>query len=91
MGRIAYNTHGIRGIYARGEFYTLIDPARQPETDPDFLCHEARNHAEHICQLKKQREGKAVKDLAKDPRISCLLCEALANSAEYVCSPVELT
>ncbi len=25
MGRVAYNTHGIRGILFRGTFYTLLD------------------------------------------------------------------
>jgi hypothetical protein len=25
MGRIAYNTHGVRGIFSRGSFYTLHD------------------------------------------------------------------
>ena len=25
MGRIAYNTHGMRGIYSRGKFFTLLD------------------------------------------------------------------
>jgi hypothetical protein len=25
MGRIAYNTHGMRGIFSRGSFYTLHD------------------------------------------------------------------
>ncbi len=27
MGRVAYNTHGIRGIFSRGTFYTLLDRA----------------------------------------------------------------
>ena len=33
MGRIAYNTHGMRGIFSRGDFYTLLDGAHCTRPD----------------------------------------------------------
>ena len=98
-GRVAYNNHGIRGIYSGGRFYTMRKPV--PDADPDdtdegagmepsFLCHDEETHGVHICQLKQRGAAAAeIKHFAKDPRVSCLLCEALANSADHVCSPVE--
>lgn len=57
--------------------------------EPNFLCHEEEHHENHLCQLRKRGNAIMIKSLAKDPKISCLLCESLANSADHVCSPVE--
>lgn len=55
----------------------------------NLLCHDEQTHEGHICQLRKRGQAMEIKHLAKDPKISCLLCETLANSADHVCSPVE--
>lgn len=31
MGRIAYNIHGIKGIYSQGKFYTVLDEEEKDE------------------------------------------------------------
>ena len=101
QGWIAYNSHGMRGIYTGEHFYTVREPVREVEPDgkqgrneedsmePNFLCHDEEFHETHICQLRKKGATTEIKHFARDPKVSCLLCEGLANSADHVCSPVE--
>lgn len=97
-GRIAYNSHGIKGIYSDGRFYTIREPVSDvepgyshgQEKEPNFLCHDEENHTAHICQLKNIQPTSEIKHRAQYPKVSCLLCESLANSADHVCSPVTL-
>lgn len=53
-------------------------------------CHCPEGHETHLCQMKKEGKIQEVKAMSKDPAVSCMLCEGLANSADYVCSPLEL-
>lgn len=57
--------------------------------EPNFLCHCQEEHETHLCQLKKEGKIQEMKAISKDPAVSCLLCEELADSADHVCSPVE--
>jgi len=57
---------------------------------PDFLCHCTEEHENHLCQLRKDGKIQEVKKMSKDPAVSCLLCEEIADSADHVCSPVKL-
>ena len=58
--------------------------------EPDFLCQCPAEHETHICRLKKAGKMQEMKAMSKEPVVSCLLCEELADSADHVCSPVEL-
>jgi hypothetical protein len=98
---MAFNSHGVRGIYTQGLFYTMHEPvpdlprgsnheSKEDGMEPNYLCHDEETHGVHICQLKKKGAAADIKHFAKDPTVSCLLCEAVANSADHVCSPVEL-
>ena len=57
---------------------------------PDSLCNCPKDHDNHLCHLKKERKLQEFMAKKEDPAVYCLLCEELANSAEHVCSPVEL-
>jgi hypothetical protein len=58
--------------------------------EPDYLCHCKEEHETHLCQLKKKGKIVEMKALAKDPAVSCLLCNESADSSDRVCSPIEL-
>ena len=58
--------------------------------EPNVSCHCPEEHNAHLCQLKKEGKIQEIKSMSKDPAFSCLLCEELANSADHVCSPLEL-
>lgn len=73
------------------------EPVRTDESDnaemimePDFLCQCPAEHETHLCRLKKEGNLQEMKAMSKEPVVSCLLCEELADSADHVCSPVEL-
>jgi predicted nucleic acid-binding Zn ribbon protein len=49
------------------------------------------DHKLHMCALKEANMVELVRCLADQPTVECANCGALANRAENVCNPVQLS
>lgn len=53
-------------------------------------CRCGEKHEGHLCVLKSKGLTKEVEHLTDDPRFSCFMCGAEANSADNLCEPVPI-
>ena len=58
--------------------------------NPDRACKCLDNHRIHRCQLDSSKHADLIEALSNIPIVKCEKCGAKANTASYVCIPIEL-
>jgi hypothetical protein len=50
-------------------------------------CSKETEHEQHMCQLKGTQQFAKVKEITREARFFCEICDATAKSADNLCAP----